>query len=207
MARRRLHSLDDLLDVAEQLVIGRDPAGLTLRSLAASSGASNGTIYHAFRSKDELLARVWLRATERLGTAIAAAVDGVRRDEAAVVAASIAPVAFTRQHRASAHLFFEQRSDQLFSADLPPEVVADLDAQHRRLTTLLIDLATAVWDRKDAVAVDTVATCIVDIPGGIIRRALLEDRAISAATERRIEAAVNAILALPLDPPPTRSSQ
>ena len=68
MARARLHSLDELLDVAEEIVTHGDPSGLTLRSLAATSGASNGTIYHAFHSKEELLARLWLRASARLGT-------------------------------------------------------------------------------------------------------------------------------------------
>lgn len=62
MARARRHSLEDLLDVAEQLVTSGDPTGLTLRALATGAGASNGTIYHAFRSKEELLARLWLRS-------------------------------------------------------------------------------------------------------------------------------------------------
>lgn len=205
MARRRLHSLDDLLDIAEQLVIGGDPAGLTLRSLARSSGASNGTIYHAFRSKEELLARLWLRATERLGVIMAESLDVDTDPHDAVVAAAIVPVTFTRRHRASAQLFFAQRRDQLFSADLAPEVVDDLEAQYRRLRTLMIDLAAGIWGRKDPVAVDAIATCVVDVPGGILRRALLEDRDADAATERRIEAAVRAILAVPLDPPRKRT--
>jgi len=204
MARPRLHSLDDLLDVAEELITSGDHAGLTLRSLALTSGASNGTIYHAFGSKEELLARLWLRASNRFGTVV----DGARKDATgkdAVVAVATAPVTFTRQHPASAQLFFIQRSDQLFSADLAPDIIASLDLDRKRFTSILVDLASGVWSRKDRLAVEAIATCVVDVPGGILRRALIEGRDVDAATERRIEAAVRGILTVPLDRPQGRT--
>lgn len=211
MPRQRLHSVDDLLDVAEQLVTSGDPAGLTLRALAASAGASNGTIYHAFGSREELLARLWLRATERLGGLLTEATEATGATTGAsveaVVAAALAPVRFTREHPASAQLFFAQRSDQLFTADLPRALTDALAADRRRFTTLLTGLADGVWHRRDRYAVAAIATCVVDIPGGIVRRALLEHRTVDAAAERRIEAAVRAILALPLDAPPTRTQR
>lgn len=208
MARSRRHSLDDLLDAAEQLVTSGDPTGLTLRALAASAGASNGTIYHAFHSKEELLARLWLRATARLGAimeeSIRAAGDGAQEGSAAheaVVAVAVAPAVFTRRHPASAQLFFAQRSDQLFSADLAPDVVDALNNEQKRFTELLISLAERVWDRRDRIAVEAIAVCVVDIPSGLLRRRLLDGHGVDTATEARIEAAVRAVLALPLDPP------
>ncbi|UDY24022.1 TetR/AcrR family transcriptional regulator [Nocardioides sp. Kera G14] len=204
MARPRLHSLDDLLDVAEQLVTVGDPAGLTLRTLATSAGASNGTIYHAFRSKEELLARLWLRATERLGVLMEEAIREVGEagePQDAVVAVALSPVRLAQRHASSARLFFGQRSDQLFSADLAPEVVDELAAQQKRFTGLLVALAQGLWDRRDGVAVEAVVACVVDVPGGLLRRLLMQGREPDQATEERIEAAVRAILSLPLDPP------
>lgn len=181
------------------------PAGLTLRSLATSSGAPSGTIYHAFHSKEELLARLWLRATERLGATMeeaaqSAAADGAPAEDA-VVAVAVAPVVFTRRYLGSAQLFFTQRSDQLFSADIAADVVAAADVQRKRLVGLMVGLAVAMWDRKDRLAVEAIAACVVDVPGGILRRALIEGGGIPHATESRIETAVRAILALPLDRP------
>ncbi|MBO0768148.1 MAG: TetR/AcrR family transcriptional regulator [Solirubrobacterales bacterium] len=206
MARPRLHTVDDLLDVAEELVTTADPAGLTLRALAAKSGASNGTIYHAFRSKEELLARLWLRATARLGDlmleAVNSAGDGEDRGERAVVAVALAPARLVREHPASAQLFLGQRSDQLFNgADLAPELLEEIADQHKRFIGALAMLANAVWDRADGIAVEAIATCVVDIPGGLLRRRLLEGRGVDTATECRIKAAVAAVLAIPLDPP------
>jgi AcrR family transcriptional regulator len=209
VARPRLHPLDDLLDIAERLVTSGDPAGLTLRGLAASAGASNGTIYHAFRSKEELLARLWLRATARLGAvmeeAVRSAGDGRVGGEAgreAVVAVAASPVVLARTHPASAQLFFAQRSDQLFSSDLAPAILAELETVQKRFIGLLTFLAEAVWQRSDHIAVEAIAACVVDVPGGLLRRRLLEGRTVDSATERRIEKAVRAILSEPLDPAP-----
>lgn len=54
-----------------------------------------------------------------------------------------------------------------------------------------------MWGR-DHVAVEAVAACVVDVPGGFLRRRLLDEREIDTATEARIEAAVRAVLAVPL---------
>lgn len=202
MARRRLHTLDDLLDVAEQIVTTGDPSGLTLRGLGTAAGASNGTIYHAFSSKDELLARLWLRSSSRLGELMSEARSGTASgaDEGAdvVVAVALALVEFVHRFPMSARLFFAQRRDQLFSADLPPDLEAELAAVQRQFVDLLIALARGVWGRGDRHAVDAIAVCVVDFPGGILRRALLENRVIDQTTSARIEAAVRAVLDVPL---------
>ncbi|MDA3627546.1 TetR/AcrR family transcriptional regulator [Saccharopolyspora oryzae] len=207
MARPRLHSLDDLLDVAEQLVTSSDPAGLTLRALATSAGASNGTIYHAFRSKEDLLAKLWLRAWSRLGELMNEAPAAHEGGIEAVVAVSLVPAEFVRRFPTSAQLFFTQRRDQLFSPELPADVAEELNATQQCFVDLLISLARGVWDRGDREAVEAIAVCVVDVPGGILRRALLEGRSPDEATGRRIEAAVRAILALDPPPPQERGSR
>ncbi|MFD7072851.1 TetR/AcrR family transcriptional regulator [Nocardioides sp. NPDC059952] len=206
MSRQRLHTLDDLLDVAEQIVTSGDPSGLTLRSLAAAAGASNGTIYHAFGSKDVLLARLWLRSWCRLGDLMAESMGQGATGEDAVVAVALTPVEFVRRFPASARLFFAQRRDQLFSADLPPEIETELATVQEKFVEVLITLARGVWDRGDRVAVEAIAVCVVDLPGGILRRCILEDREADEATAARLEAAVRAILTVPLEPRQAKAS-
>lgn len=203
MSRRRLHTLDDLLDVAEQIVTTGDPAGLTLRALAAAAGASNGTIYHAFNSKDELLARLWLRSWLRLANLMSESLEAAEarptgRD--AVVSVALAPVEFVRRFPESARLFFAQRRDQLFSGDVPIDVEGDLLEAQKRFIDLMITLAKGVWQRGDRIAVEAISVCVVDLPSGILRRRLLEGRGADDATSARIEAAVRGILAVPLEP-------
>lgn len=203
MSRPRLHAIDDLLDVAEQLATTGDPAGLTLRALGVSAGASSGTIYHAFRSKDDLLARVWLRSWSRLAGLMEDALPGETQSGGqAVVAVALAPCAFVQRFPASAKIFLGQRRDQLFNADdLPDEIREDLNRAREQFVRLMVNLAERTWGRGDRIAVETISVCIVDLPGGILRRTMLEGRPATDVIARQIEAAVGAILSLPLDPP------
>lgn len=209
MSRPRLHDLDDLLDVAERLVTDGDPAGLTLRTLATTARVPTGSIYHAFTSKDDLLARLWLRAAARLGTLQDDALglwppgaDGSGRE--AIVAVALAPVRLAQRHPESARLFFAQRRDQLFSTDLPEAVTVELTAAQRRLVDRLVTLAHGAWDRTDRVAVDAVTACIVDVPTGLLRRVVLDGHRPDDVLEARVAAAVGGILGVPLDPPPVK---
>jgi AcrR family transcriptional regulator len=209
MARPRTHDLDDLLDVAEQLATSAGPGGLTLRRVADAAGAPTGTIYHAFSSKEALLARAWIRAAHRLQDRLERAVDAVAEASGtageAVVAASCSPVAFATDHPASARLFFMQRRDQLFSDGLAASVTAELEEIQQRFDALLTGLAQALWGRRDRTAVATIATCVVDLPGGLIQRQLLSGAVLDAQTSSRIAAACRAILALDLPPATTTS--
>ena len=68
MGRPRQYDLADLLGHARDLWIGRGVDGLTIRALSSASGASNGAVYHAFGSRDGLLARVWAEEAGRFLT-------------------------------------------------------------------------------------------------------------------------------------------
>lgn len=212
VTRKRVHAVEDLLDGAEQLVTLGDPSGLTLRALATATGASNGTIYHAFSSKEQLLALLWLRASARLDALMTQARADVADESdgvAAVVAVALAPLDLCRRYPASARLFFAQRADQLFSDALPTEVEEQLDALRARLLELMVSLARGVWGRTDRHAVEAVAVCLVDLPTGILRRRILEGSELDPATGARLEAAVRAVLSVPLAPaaPDPRTSR
>jgi AcrR family transcriptional regulator len=214
MARPRTNDLDTLLDVAEQIATSTGTSGLTLRRLAAEAGASNGSIYHSFSSKEELLARVWARAAQRMLSALQArvttALTGAPAEEAtaieAVVAAALAPVDFAIEHPCAARLFFMQRRDQLFSENLPQSASDELGAIQSTFTGVLIRLAQARWNRRDRVAVDAIAACVVDLPGGLMQRKLRAGATLDDQTRTQIEAACRAILALKLPPPPPKTA-
>jgi AcrR family transcriptional regulator len=212
--RPRTHDLDSLLDVAEQIAGAAGPAGLTLRRLAAVASVSNGSIYHAFSSKEELLARVWARAARLLLTLqnarVEAALANRVADEAsaieAVAAVAVAPVDFAIDHPAAARLFFMQRRDQLVAQNLPAPVADELEAIQADFTRLLIRLAQARWARHDRIAVEAIATCVVDLPGGLMHRKLLTGIQVDSQAKAQIDTACRAILGLELPAPPTRPS-
>ncbi len=200
-----MHDLDRLLDVAEGLVARDGLEGFTVRGLSAAAGVSNGAIYHAFGSVPALLGRTWLRAGNdflELQTALVepalAAADAV----GAVAAAADAPAAFALRRPAGARMLMSIRSDRLLGPQLPQEVAEALLGLERRLVALLVRLALAVWGRSDAAAVGVITSCVVDLPTALYGRELtgptLEPVEIPADLRRRLEAAVRAVLTVPL---------
>lgn len=199
--RPRVHDQDQILDAVELLAAQSGPAAVTIRAISDATGMSNGALYHSFGSRAGLVGRAWLRAGHRFlsaqGELIDAALDGDAAD--AVVAAAEAPAVFAEQHPHSSQLILTVRRDELLGPDTPTELAAQLRDLDRLLVEAMIRLARALWDRKDAAAVDVITMCIVDLPTAI----LLERKRIHDPDAReRLRAAVRAVLAV--GPPPLR---
>ncbi len=204
MPRPRVYDPDRVLDAAESLAVSAGPAAVTIRAISAATGVSNGAVYHTFGSRVELLGRAWLRAGHRFLEAQAASVDqalatpGPRAGAEAVIAAADAPAVFTEQYPNSCLLLFTVRRDELLELDLlPSEIASEIRNLEVRLVDLMIRLALRVWDRRDGRAVDTITTCIVDLPTAIL---LSRNRLHSTTAREHLRAAVKAVL--DIGPPP-----
>jgi AcrR family transcriptional regulator len=208
MPRPRLHEPDRILDAVESMAVGSGPAAVTIRGLSAAVGVSNGALYHTFGSRSGLLGHAWLRAGRRFLTVQNTLVDqalveaGTQAPVAAVVAAADAPVVFAEQYPESAELLLTVRRKELLDADLPEEIASEISDLNRLLIGLMIRLAVNLWDRKDALAVDTITTCIVDLPTAI----LLQRKRLGSATARaHLRVAVRAVL--DVGPPPMKKGK
>jgi AcrR family transcriptional regulator len=203
MPRPRVYEPDRVLDAVESLAVASGPAGVTIRAISAATGVSNGALYHTFGSRSGLMGRAWLRAGRRFLTVQNTLVDqalsetGPRAAVAAVAAAADAPVVFAEQYPDSSKLLLTVRREELLNSDLPDEIAMELRDLDRLLVDLMIRLAVNVWDRKDARAVDTITTCIVDLPTAILLR---RDRLGNATAREHLRAAVRAVL--DIGPPP-----
>ncbi len=217
MPRPRVHDLDQVLDVAERLVVDVGPERLTVRRLSAESGVSNGAIYHAFGSLAVVRGRMWLRAaieflnlqTELIDEALGAAPAPGSHDAVnAVVAAADAPAELANRRPTTARMLMTVRREQLLGPELPEELSDALLGLDRRLISeVLCRLALAMWERRDGPSVEVITTCVVDLPTALLRRALGQVTTdstvqITADVRARLAAAVRAILAR--DPPSSR---
>ncbi|GAB3299417.1 TetR/AcrR family transcriptional regulator [Geodermatophilus aquaeductus] len=196
MPRPRVHSPDAVLDAAEDLLVEHGRAQLTIRALAERSGASNGSVYHAFGSLETVVAAAWLRRARSFLTLQRAAVDealaagDVRR---AVQAAADAPARLADDDLRAARLLVSLQRDDLLTGAVAPAVAQDLRALDATLATTLRDLAHAVWDRGDAAAVDGVTACVVRLPAALLFGEIRAGR-VRAHTRARLTAAVGAVL-------------
>lgn len=203
MGRPREHDLEAVLDHARRLWVEGGPAGVTIRALASESGVSNGAIYHAFGSRDGLLARVWAREAQRFLAMQRSSVDAVLGSGGtvadAVVTAALAPAAYAEQDEAGARLLLTTTGDQLADGELAAQERAELRRLRRDLTGLITDLSARQWDRTDRAALATMRYCVVDLPGALL---LTPAHPTDPVAGRALELAVRGILS---EPPPDRS--
>jgi AcrR family transcriptional regulator len=202
MARPRLHAPEALLDAAEELLAEHGRANLTVRALADRAGASNGSIYHAFGSVENVVATAWLQRARQFLEVQRTAVDAALAAGDAVGAVQAAADAPARLHGiepSAARLLTALRRDDLLTDGVPEAVAADLRALDRDLAAVLRRLARAVWDRTDRAAVDVVTTCVVRLPSALLFPGIRAGRLLPLH-RRQLAVAVAAVLDCPLDP-------
>lgn len=197
MPRPRVYDPEQVLDAVETLAARSGPAAVTIRAIGEATGASNGAVYHGFGSRAGLVAAAWLRAARRFLAVQGELVDAVSDPLEAVVAAADAPVAFAQRHPDACKLLFAIRRDELPDDDLSPELAERFRGADAELVGLLIGLAEALWQRRDAAAVDTITTCVVDLPTAIV---LSRNRLGCNIARAHLHAAVRAVLSV--GPPP-----
>jgi AcrR family transcriptional regulator len=202
MARPRIHAPETLLDAAEELVIEHGRANLTVRALADRAGASNGSIYHAFGSVENVVAKAWLHRAQQFLEVQRTAVDAelaAGNAVGAVQAAADTPARLHELEPTAARLLTALRRDDVLTDGVPEDVAAALRDLDRDLAAVLRRLARAVWDRTDRAAVDVVTTCVVRLPAALLFPEIRAGR-VRPLTRRQLAAAVAAVLDCPLTP-------
>jgi AcrR family transcriptional regulator len=202
VARPRLHAPESLLDAAEELVIERGRANLTVRALADRAGASNGSIYHAFGSVEHVVATAWLHRAGQFLEVQRAAVDAelaAGNAVGAVQAAADAPARLHATEPSAARLLTSLSRDDVLTDGVPEAVAAELRGLDRDVAAILRRLARAVWDRTDRAAIDVVTTCVVRLPTALLFPGIRAG-GVSRLSRRQLAAAVAAVLDCPLTP-------
>jgi AcrR family transcriptional regulator len=199
MPRPRVYDVDRMLDAAESLAAEAGPSAVTIRAVAAAAGVSNGALYHTFGSRAELLARTWLRAARRFLATQRVLVDGSLAPRDAVVAAAEAPAVFAEHYPQSSSVLLAVQREELIDEGIRRELESEVAATQTQLIELMVRLATALWDRKDAAAVDVITTCIIDLPTSIL---LQRNRINNPTAVEHLRAAVRAVL--DVGPPPVK---
>lgn len=125
MARPPRFSDDDILDGAARAVAEHGP-GATIAQVARSIDGPSGSIYHRFASREELLARLWVRSIRRFHVGLLAAYALPEAHEALVAAARHIPV-FCRDNPLDARAMLLHRQSELVASG--PETVRP-DVEH-----------------------------------------------------------------------------
>ncbi len=192
MPRPQLHPTDTMLDATRDLLL-EDASRATIEAIAHASGAPTGSIYHRFGSRDELVARLWIRAVHRSQASFLVALE---RDDAreAALAAAMSILDFCEEHPADARLLVSFRREDLIRTTPAGRVAEDLDELNRPVERAVVDLAGRLYGKRTRMAVDRTVRVVFDLPYGMARRYLIAGATLPAALRDDLTEAVGAVI-------------
>jgi AcrR family transcriptional regulator len=191
--RPAIHKADDVLDAARDLVIEAGPRTVGIRAIGERSGAPSGSLYHRFGSREELLARAWLRAVERFQQGFLRALAAPDPRDAALEAVAWA-VEFALASPADTQLLLEHSRLALLQGE-PREPIAEALARiNDPIVSAVRCLAIDLYGSDAPEAMERVTYAVIDLPIAVLRRHLsagtLTDRTVPS-----LQSAVSALLA------------
>jgi AcrR family transcriptional regulator len=194
VGRRRVHQPHAILDVARTLVLDEGVGAATIAAIASKSGAPVGSIYHAFESRDTLLARLWIRAVQRSQKRFLEALESEEEPVNAAVAAALSIYDFARHEPGDARLLVSLRREDLVQMPLPPDLAKELAGLNRPIEGAIASLARRLFGRAGRQRVEQTALAVFDLPYGALRRHLVSGQRPPAALRAPLARAVRAAL-------------
>jgi AcrR family transcriptional regulator len=181
-----------MLDAARDLLLEAGSWSATMDAIAQASGAPTGSLYHRFGSRDELIARLWVRAVHRSQAAFIAALEQEDARESAVAAALSIPE-FCDEHPADAQLLVAfRREDLIRSAE--GTLVDELAELNEPVRRAVVDLARRLYGRRTRAAVERTLLAVFDLPYGAVRRHLIAGDPLPTNLRTDLALAVRAVL-------------
>src|SRR5215218_2529161 len=162
MARPQIYSDEAILDTARTLVLESGARAATVNAIAAASGAPKGSVYHRFRSRDELLGAMWIRAVRRSQATFLGALEHPDPTSAAVGAA-LALHDFARDEPADARLLAALRREDLVQSVASAPLRGRLAALNRPVQTGIGQLAERLFGERSRAALERTTFAVIDL--------------------------------------------
>ncbi|WKB55502.1 TetR/AcrR family transcriptional regulator [Eleftheria terrae] len=183
-----------ILDAAVQIVSQGGPQAATVNAIGSVIGASNGSIYHRFRSRDELLGRLWLRTVAAFQRQFAQALAHAQPHQAALDAALSIP-RWVRAQPDSARVLLLHRREDFLSGGWPAEMMQEAARLGQEAEAALASLAVRLFGSTSPQALAALGFAVVDIPYAAVRRHLGRQELPPPELDDLIEAACRAAIA------------
>ncbi|MFD3744194.1 TetR/AcrR family transcriptional regulator [Nocardia sp. NPDC058633] len=164
MARPRLFTDDQVLDAARDLLVDPAITRPAITAISTAAGVHAGSIYVRFASRDELLARLWLRSIRRFHEGFVAALAG----PAPLLAAATFLPRYCRAHPTEARAMKMFHRDELLEVgaeDLRAAIAGVNDEMNAALRAAVVVEFGSADDRALAIA----GAAVKAIPYGLVR--------------------------------------
>ncbi|WP_378740728.1 TetR/AcrR family transcriptional regulator [Nocardia brasiliensis] len=164
MARPRRFTDDQVLDAARDVLADPATTRPSIAAISAASGIHAGSIYVRFASREELLARLWLRSIRRFHIGFIAALAGPEP----LLTAAMYLTRYCREHPTEARAMKMFRRDELLDVG-PEELRADIATVNDRMNDTLRAAVVAEFGDADEHRMAIAVAAVKAIPYGLVR--------------------------------------
>ena len=165
MGRKALFDRRDMSRAALRLVAARGPQSVTVADVAREVGAPTGSIYHRYRSRDQLLGELWMDVVEQFQRGFVAALEHVRDLDSAVEAAGFMP-AWARSHPLETRLLLLHRRHDFVTGEWPASLAGRAAALEPQLGQALRACALRICGGASAETMARLRYALLDAPFG-----------------------------------------
>ena len=179
-----------MLDAAAALLLDGGPGALSATAVAQRLSAPSGSVYHRFRSRDDLAAALWLRTVERFDADVVQQLHAEGDPLDVAVRAARGVVGWTVAHPVDAAVLTLFRRSDLIGAGRPDDVEQRARALARRQAGAVDQLANRLGRPADEVRF-----AVAGIPLAGVRPFLEQGRPVPAWVADAVERAARHVLA------------
>jgi AcrR family transcriptional regulator len=198
MPRVALFDEERILGAAARIVSAKGPSAATMTAIGTALGAPNGSLYHRFKSRDELLGRLWLSKARVFQDAWYAALQEPDGRQAGLLAGLSMP-AVVRSDLEGARIMLLHSRDDFLSGDFPSAMKAEAERLGAQVKDGMIQMTTRIFGRNSISAQRATAFATVDLPFSAVRRYVADNCApppqVDVLIERAYFAAIDSALA------------
>lgn len=178
---------------ALRLVADRGPQAVTVAAVAREAGAPTGSIYHRYRSREQLLAELWMDVVEGFQSGFVAALAAANDLEGAVEAARFM-VAWTRGHALEARLLLLHRRQDFVAGEWPAQLAERAAALEPQLGAALRAFALRTLGRADTDTMARLRYALLDGPFGAIKPYVQGRKRVPAVVDDLVATTARAVL-------------
>jgi len=164
VARPRRFTDDQVLDAARDLLADAAITRPGITAISAASGVHTGSIYVRFASRDELLARLWLRSIRRFQAGL---IQALSRPEPLLAAASYLP-RYCRDNPTEARAMKMFHRDELLATG-PDDLRAAITSVNDDMNAALREAVAEQLGAADEHAMAIAGAAVKAIPYGLVR--------------------------------------
>jgi AcrR family transcriptional regulator len=169
MPRPAKHDEIGILNAAASLVAARGPSAATITAIGHAMGAPSGSIYHRFRSRDELLGRLWLTKAQSFQNRWSQALENPDPRLAGLEAALSLPRA-VREDLEGARIMLLHRREDFLERGWPAEMQREAQRLGQQVQDVLARTTRRLFGRNTASARQVTTFAVLDLPFSAVRR-------------------------------------